>query len=179
LPHRAAGRPPFLSGAGSFAPMSPQLSTAALAALLVLTPLAAARGETGCRQDLADLERVSETVVLGDRTLRQIQGLLYDTEDLCEAGEEDQVALKLSQAWALLLADSRLIVPTAGALATLGCEDAAAEVGRRLEVNGAGAATRAVAEGVVAEARELCAGGDELGAQDKLAIVWTMLNRPQ
>lgn len=157
--------------------MSVKLSVPALAVLVAVAPLVATAEEaTGCRQDLADLERVSETVVLGDRALRQIQGLLYEAQDPCEAGDQAAVALTLGQAWAVLLADPRLIVPTAGALATMRCEAAAGEIERRMtNASGAGEVTRAAAEGVVAEARALCSGGDELAAQDKLAIVWTML----
>jgi hypothetical protein len=70
-------------------------------------------------------------------------------------------------------------VPTAGALATMRCEAAADEVERRMTAGSAGEVTRAAAAGVVAEARVLCTGGDELGAQDKLAIAWTMLKTPE
>jgi hypothetical protein len=159
--------------------MSPKLSLPALAAVLALTPLAEASGENGCRQDLADLERVSETVVLGDRTMRQIQGLLHEAKDPCEADDRAEVALMLGEAWEVLLADPRLIVPTAGALATMRCEAAADEVERRMAAGSAGEVTRGAAAGVVAEARALCTGGDELGAQDKLAIAWTMLKTPE
>lgn len=140
-----------------------------------LMPLTAAAADATCEKNLEDFQRVTEVVVIGGETEREVQKLWSAAKTDCTEDRAAAARDKLNEAWAAVLGDDRLLVPTVAEVATDTCSEGMQTVEAMLQQAAVGDLTISAAENLITDARQLCQADAKLDAQDKLAMVWTML----
>ena len=135
----------------------------------------AARAADVCDQDLPDLVRFHAKVSPSEIAAGEMQLLLHWGRQWCAQGRPERSREHLIDAWSTLLEDSALTVPSTGPVMIDTCTSGIEEVREEMAASGVGDLARDAAGSLVEDAVLLCEQGEELDAQDKLAMAWSML----
>lgn len=148
------------------------LALAALACLVA--PPLGAQDQAACWSELEDIREVSQHFGAARIDSRI---LILRAEQNCRQGQGSEAKQKIAKAWRLMLEDADLMASPAADVPKPVCSEGLQAASEKIAAVPSDELWRDGAERLLEQARTLCADDRLADAQDRLGLVWGMLER--